>query len=89
MTTRTTNGQGGIKSKGYAVATDRPQRLGRVAVAFFSIVQGDRASTTKKLCQTATEAACYSQDMQYSDLPRARDGTKTNAANGNRCGVVS
>ena len=89
MTTRTTNGQGGIKSKGYAVATDRPQRLGRVAVAFFSIVQGDRASTTKKLCQTAAEATHYWKATPFSGLPRARDGTKTNAANGNRCGVVS
>ena len=71
------------------MATGRPQRLGRVKVAFFSIVRGDRASTTKKLCQTAAEAACDSKATLCGDVPRARDGTKTNAANGNRCGVVS
>ena len=60
ITTRTTSVQGESDRRCYAVATGRPQRLGKVAVAFFSIVRGGCASATKKLCQTAAEAACYS-----------------------------
>ncbi len=68
MTTRTTNGRGESDRKGYAVATGRPQRLGKVAVAFFSIVRGGRAGAAKKLCQTAAEAACYSEGHSVQRL---------------------
>jgi hypothetical protein len=50
---------------------------------------GQLRQRNEKLCQTAAEAACDSKATQYDSLPRARNGTKTNAANGNRCGVVS
>ena len=43
----------------------------------------------EKTLPDSIRSACDSKAMQCGSLPRARDGTKTNAANGNRCGVVS